>query len=408
MDVDNDADDNDVEIIEDEGVETIKCSICLQPIQITFFEIPEIHRNNPNQARMPPICGCCAMDSTIMGRFAPYTLGYHKRFELFMGWYVSSLHVLYEDVDMEIWMDTRVDYFNTDLKPDFLVMFKRRGSTNLCALHVEADIKRKTAKNMASKALELRNEFFERNPTSTNRCMISLNVFFDVMMDRYGLFEILFAFKKFMDVMVEYCMERLHAPQGSMQDLSGHAILNYLVGFRTVYNFNLLCDKDWTYNLFKHFLIDPDTNMILKFNSSTKMGNVNNLPVPHGVYKNFKRVYTEMKNLIRTGRVREVDMFLCVINEDVYVGVFPEDHGYDEVMQNTDASYYVRVLDHEGPVRMKGRMMIEGVELFECFYNTSLNRAYWMRKLESHGLRVEGISDIELTLKHKKMLSIND
>lgn len=216
----------------------MRCNVCKDRVTVPYFNIPFHHTD--------VICGCCAMDSTIMGKYAPYTLNNHKRSELFLCWYINSIFKIWPDLNIEVSMDKVVtSQDKKQYKPDMLMVMSKDGSNNICAINLELDNHRqKTPAYILKKEKVIREWFFNQYMDKSHVCIISLNAMIGMNPNVGGNFEIFRAMSYVLDKAFHACVDVLNLPpEANRKTHRGLVLFNYSFGVESIFNFKLAMNR---------------------------------------------------------------------------------------------------------------------------------------------------------------------
>jgi hypothetical protein len=106
------------------------CVFCRRTMGCSYFEIPLMETTS--------LCGCCALDETLMGRYAPLKMKNEQRYKVFINWVYENLSIMYPGHNIEFSMD-EIQGNGSSKRPDTILHFSDPDYTRHVILHIECD-----------------------------------------------------------------------------------------------------------------------------------------------------------------------------------------------------------------------------------------------------------------------------
>lgn len=325
------------------------------------------------------VCGCCAMDETLMGRFAPIRLKSDHKFKLYINWFYENVAAIYPDFNIEFLLDERPESAQSSHRPDTAFIISDRDDTRCVVLHLECDGTLKKFQNSITRDNGLYDSS-AREHNSKLKSFISVHIYNMTVVAANGISELYSDFTNILLYLLKVQTSLLSEHTQNLYEVPDRAKIfyNYTVGAYDLCGFNITTDDDKMVDLLRPWVQDP-LDSVLKFKDEWLDSNFNFSRKIKGKDFNIYNTFFPVVKYLVQNMNEYSRMFIYFHKGHGYIGRLRR--GYTaNVPSNAEKVACVGFPKKDGnwrdtfPIQVPNYVVRMGARLFKIFIRTALQR----------------------------------
>jgi len=324
-------------------------------------------------------CGCCAMDETLMGRFAPLRLKSDHKFKLYINWFYENIAVLYPDFNIVFLLDERSEGSQSSNRPDTAFILSNRDDTKCVVLHLECDgILKKFANSITRDDGLYQSSLHEHG--SKLKSFVSVHIYNFPVVAQNGMSELYSDFTTLLIFLLKVQTSLLSEDTENEYTVPERAKIfyNYTVGAYDFNGFPITTDSEEMVELLKPWVQDPG-DRTLKFKKEWLGKNFKFARTIQGNDRDIYNFFFPVAKYVVLHTKDHPRMFLYFHKGHGYIGQVARGDAAD-VLPTTDKVQCKGFPKKDGhwaetfPVEVPGYVVKRGVILFQTFLQTVVQR----------------------------------